>query len=193
MSAPHRHRRSRGRLGTTLLAAACCAGAFGYALLVATSVQPSVDTQATTTALSADLGDAIVQGDGGAPVETGPVGRLRIHVSTPDRAWVQTLNCTGDPAADPQACTRLAEISAELDAAAATSYAGEGITGETSADRLFTEVSEGTVCTDQLYGPEEATVEGVWEGEEVATSLSRAGSCEEARWQRLEPLTGEIG
>ncbi|MFC9086361.1 hypothetical protein [Nocardiopsis dassonvillei] len=62
----------------------------------------------------------------------------------------------------------------------------------TGSALLFTEVREGTVCTDKVYGPQEATIVGVWEGQEVETTLTRKGSCEEARWQRLRALTEQI-
>ncbi|MCP3016466.1 hypothetical protein NGM33_24365 [Nocardiopsis dassonvillei] len=62
----------------------------------------------------------------------------------------------------------------------------------TGSALLFTEVREGTVCTDKVYGPQEATIVGVWEGQEIETTLTRKGSCEEARWQRLRALTEQI-
>jgi hypothetical protein len=83
---------------------------------------------------------------------------------------------------------------------AGTAEDAEGAGGEaqpseavnTGSALLFTEVREGTVCTDKVYGPQEATIVGTWEGQEIETTLTRKGSCEEARWQRLRALTEQI-
>ncbi|WP_116247903.1 hypothetical protein [Nocardiopsis sp. FIRDI 009] len=195
MSQQHRDHRSRGTLGTALLTGACCAGALAYAMLAGPSLLPAEDVQATS-AMSPDLVGPIADVPE-ARVETGPVGQLRIQVSDRDRAWVQTLDCTGDLEEDPQACAELARVAAELDGG----HGGTGRYGDATArtatadgtEELFTEVRAGTVCTDQVYGPQRATIEGTWEGQEVSTTLSRTGSCEEARWQRLRPLTEQLG
>ncbi|MCY9782571.1 hypothetical protein KIK06_01545 [Nocardiopsis sp. EMB25] len=194
MSQQHRDHRSRGTLGTALLTGACCAGALAYAVLAGPSLLPPEDVQAAS-AMSPDLVGPIAEGPQEV-AETGPVGQLRIQVSDRDRAWVQTLNCTGDLEEDPEVCAELAQVAAELgggtggaggygDATARTATAG-------GTEELFTEVRAGTVCTDQVYGPQRATIEGTWEGQEISTTLTRAGSCEEARWQRLRPLTEQI-
>ncbi|QVQ53741.1 hypothetical protein J4H86_08490 [Spiractinospora alimapuensis] len=108
-----------------------------------------------------------------APIsaESGPVGELYIRVSGADEEdSSQFLACTGDPDADPEACAVLDERVDALD-----------------------EVAEDTICTDTLYGPEAALISGNWDGDEVLTELTRDGSCEEARWQRLSFLTELAG
>lgn len=55
------------------------------------------------------------------------------------------------------------------------------------ADRPFAPVSEGAVCTRIYGGPASAEVEGVWEGEPVRATFSRADGCEIARWDALVP------
>ncbi|MGW5880469.1 hypothetical protein ACWFMI_28425 [Nocardiopsis terrae] len=193
MSHSHSDRRSRGSLGTVLLAGACCAGAAAYAVLVGPSMLPPPDVETTNAASPEVLGSVVEQpeeADG-----TGPVGQLRIHVSDRDRAWVQTLNCTGNLAEDPEPCAVMAEAAQELAEDPTADEVGSG--GEDGAGApgslLFTEVREGTVCTDKVYGPQEAAIEGTWEGEEIETTLSRKGSCEEARWQRLRAVTEQLG
>jgi hypothetical protein len=197
MSHSHSDRRSRGSLGTVLLAGACCAGAVAYAVLVGPSMLPPQDVETANAASPEALG-SVAEPQEEADNGVGPVGHLRIHVSDRGRAWVQTLNCTGNLAEDPEPCAVMAEAAEELavDPASAEPEAadGEGGTaGETTGDQLFTEVREGTVCTDKVYGPQEAAIEVTWEGEEIDTTLSRKGSCEEARWQRLRAVTEQIG
>ncbi|WP_460778579.1 hypothetical protein [Nocardiopsis nanhaiensis] len=222
MSHSHSDRRSRSSLGTVLLAGACCAGAVAYASLVGPSMLPAPDVETTTAVTPEVIGSSAEEPE--EADERGPIGFLRIHVSDRDRAWVQTLNCSGDLSEDPDACALMAEAAEEFagdptnsdpeetdeeaeqgeaegaDETAGTEEAGEsdGANGSDSADGteesepLFAEVREGTVCTDKVYGPQEAAIEGSWEGEEVDTTLSRQGSCEEARWQRLSALTEQL-
>jgi len=188
-----------------MLAGACCVGAITYGVIVGPSMLPPQDVE-TTTAMTPDAGPApqepVVE-----PEEVGPIGFLQIQVSDRDRAWVQTLRCTGVVEEDPATCADLAAASAEFQGETEGAedvvedpeepLAGVDIEPTTAADpgeeQLFTEVGEGTVCTDKVYGQEEATVVGTWEGEEVETTLTRKGSCEEARWQRLRALTDQIG
>ena len=210
--------RRRGTFGTALLAGACCVGAVAYGVIVGPSMLPPQQDAHTATALSPDLPGLDPEPDGDqANAPRGPIGTLEIHVSDRDRAWVQTLECTGDPEKDASTCADLADIAAEFHGEPAGSAEhpssgeeaepGEEAVGTEMADgvpveptiaalpgseALFAEVSEGTVCTDKVYGPQEATVVGVWEGHEVETTLNRKGSCEEARWQRLRPLTDQI-
>lgn len=197
MSHSHSDRRSRGSLGTVLLAGACCTGAVAYAVLVAPSMLPPQDVETTNVTTPEVLGSVIEPEEDSADLE-GPVGHLRINVSDRGLAWVQTLNCTGDLASDPEPCAVMAEAAAEL-AGDPTAGDPESGAGEeepdqgVSGDQLFTEVRSGTVCTDKVYGPQEAAIEGTWEGEEIDTTLSRKGSCEEARWQRLRAVTEQIG
>ncbi|WP_026119659.1 hypothetical protein [Nocardiopsis ganjiahuensis] len=195
MSHSHSDRRNRGSLGTVLLAGACCAGAVAYAVLVGPSMLPPQDVETTNAASPEVLGNVAEPQPEEADDRTGPVGHLRIHVSDRGLAWVQTLNCTGNLAEDPEPCGVMAEAAEELAGdPTATEPADDGDTPvEVSADQLFTEVREGTVCTDKVYGPQEAMIEGTWEGQEIDTTLSRKGSCEEARWQRLRAVTDQIG
>ncbi|GHD36721.1 hypothetical protein [Nocardiopsis kunsanensis] len=209
MSRTHRKERNRVPLGTKLLAGSCCAGALAYAVLVGPSMLPPQDVETTSTTGSEGRAEEPVE----EPVEEreleGPVGQLEVRVSDRDRAWVQTLSCTGDLESDHSACRALAETAEEFETDSDSTVevpelqedepveAGVDGGGPTEAPEqgtevLFTEVRDGTVCTDTVYGPQEATVTGVWEGQEIDTSLSRQGSCEEARWQRLRPLTEEL-
>jgi hypothetical protein len=199
MSHSHSDRRNRGSLGTVLLAGACCAGAVAYAVLVAPSMLPPQDVETTNVTTPEVLGSVIEPEEESTDLD-GPVGHLRINVSDRGLAWVQTLNCTGDLAVDPDPCAVMAEATAESagdpTAAESDSESGtdeEGSEGTATGDQLFTEVRSGTVCTDKVYGPQEAAIEGTWEGEEIDTTLSRKGSCEEARWQRLRAVTDQIG
>ncbi|MEU3016636.1 MULTISPECIES: hypothetical protein [unclassified Nocardiopsis] len=195
MSHSHSDRRSRGSVGTVLLAGACCAGAVAYAVLVAPSMLPPQDVETTNVSTPEVLGSVIEPEEESTDLD-GPVGHLRINVSDRGLAWVQTLNCTGNLAEDPEPCAVMAEAAAELAGdPTATEPAGADDEGAPTAsgDQLFTEVREGTVCTDKVYGPQEAAIEGTWDGEEIDTTLSRKGSCEEARWQRLRAVTEQIG
>lgn len=99
----------------------------------------------------------------------GPTGELYIRVDDGEEVTSQFLGCTGDPEEDPAACALLDE-----------------------RDDAFQEVAEDTVCTDTSYGPETASISGRWDGESVDTELSREGSCEEVRWQRLNFLAEPI-
>ncbi|GAB2490521.1 hypothetical protein [Nocardiopsis aegyptia] len=220
MSPSHSDHRGRGTLGTYLLVGACTVGAAAYAVLVGPSMLPPEQAHTATSAATVESGPVEEE-----PEETepqAPVGQLRIQVSDRDRAWVQTLNCTGDAEEDPEACAALAAAAAELgsdpvdatgaepaddidtaaDGGGAQDEDGDGqadgaaeptVAVDPGVEQLFTEVSEGTVCTDKVYGPQEATIVGTWEGMEVETTLSRKGSCEEARWQRLRAVTDQIG
>lgn len=215
MSPSHREHRSRGTLGTAMLAGACCLGAVAYGAIVGPSMLPpdQRDVQATT-AMTPDLAPDADEPE--EAVEEGPSGRLQVQVSDRGRAWVQTLMCTGNLEEDPAACAELAQAAEEFHAdtggpatveeePASTegdteAEDGEGAAGgpepteavNTGSALLFTEVREGTVCTDKVYGPQEATIVGTWEGQEIETTLTRKGSCEEARWQRLRALTEQI-
>ncbi|WP_304453926.1 hypothetical protein [Nocardiopsis sp. YSL2] len=216
MSPSHSDHRGRGALGTYLLVGACTVGAAAYAVLVGPSMLPPEQAHTATSAATVESGPVVE-----APEEVeqrAPVGSLRIQVSDRDRAWVQTLTCSGDAEEDPETCAALAEAAAELgsdpvdtiggadDAGARAAEGGakdedgeaDGSGEPTTAvdpgvEQLFTEVREGTVCTDKVYGPQQATIVGTWEGMEVETTLSRKGSCEEARWQRLRAVTDRIG
>ncbi|MFD6949456.1 hypothetical protein A6A08_04970 [Nocardiopsis sp. TSRI0078] len=200
MSPSHRDHRSRGTLGTALLAGVCCAGAVAYGVVVGPSMLPPQDVQ-TTTAMTTQAAPDVAEEPEEA-VEEGPTGHLKIQVSDRGRAWVQTLMCTGDLEEDPAACAELAQAAAELHgdtggASGSGEASAEDDAAPTEADspgseQLFTEVREGTVCTDEVYGPQEATIVGTWEGQEIDTTLTRKGSCEEARWQRLRALTDQI-
>ncbi|RNL83532.1 hypothetical protein [Halostreptopolyspora alba] len=170
MSKHEPNRDPRGSIGTGVLAALCCAGAAAYALGVGSSLASWPDTSSST---DAELETVSGLSEEDEP-ET-PEGELRVHVSDRDRAYIQNLTCSGDREVDPVACV---EISENIEQAA-----------EDGAGDPFTEVDEAAVCTDKVYGPQEAVITGTWEGEEVDTTLSRDDSCEEARWQRLSPLT----
>lgn len=209
MSRTHRKNRNRVPLGTKLLAGSCCAGALAYAVLVGPSMLPPQDVETTSTTGTDEQAEEPAE----EPVEErdlkGPVGQLKVQVSDRDRAWVRTLDCTGDLERDHAACTSLAEAAEEFESDSDSTVEvpelheedqreagvdGDGPTGPPGhgTEVLFTEVRDGTVCTDTVYGPQEATLTGVWEGQEIDTALSRKGSCEEARWQRLRALTEDL-
>ncbi|MEU3138361.1 hypothetical protein ABZ645_03225 [Nocardiopsis alba] len=193
MSHSHSDRRGRGGPGTALLAGACCLGAVTYAVFVGPSMLPPQDVEAANASSPEVLG-SVIEPSAEEPETRAPVGSLRVQVIDRHHAWVQTLECEGDPEGDPQACAALAEA-AEGTAGDPTASVPpedeEEIDPEDDpgADTLFAEVRDGTVCTDKVYGPQQAVIEGTWEGREIDTALSRRGSCEEARWQRLTSVT----
>lgn len=198
MSHSHSDRRNRGNLGSKLLAGACCTGAVTYAVFVGPSMLPPQDVEAAN-ATTPEVLSSVIEQDTEEPVLSGPVGTLRIQVTDRHHAWVQTLECRGDLEQDPAACSAMAEVAAEMaedPTIAEPTTEEEDAESEASEDPeelkghpLFAEISDGTVCTDKVYGPQQAGIEGTWEGREIDTSLTRRGSCEEARWQRLIPLT----
>ncbi|MEU3307190.1 hypothetical protein ACWGSK_12230 [Nocardiopsis sp. NPDC055551] len=198
MSHSHSDRRNRGNLGSMILAGACCTGAVTYAVFVGPSMLPPQDVEATN-ATSPEVLSSVIEPDPEEPVLSGPIGTLRVQVTDRHHAWVQTLECTGDLDKDPAACTAMAEVAAGMAedptiTEPPAEEAEEEDSGSEGSEKpvghpLFAEISDGTVCTDKVYGPQQAGIEGVWEGREIDTSLTRRGSCEEARWQRLIPLT----
>lgn len=214
MSPSHSDHRGRATLGTYLLVGACTVGAAAYAVLVGPSMLPPEQAHTATSAATVESGPVVEEPE--EVEQRAPVGFLQIQVSDRDRAWVQTLSCSGDAEEDPETCAALAEAADELGSDPVDTTGGvepaDGVdTGRTEGgdgqaddaveptvavdpgvEQLFTEVREGTVCTDKLYGPQEATIVGTWEGMEVETTLSRKGSCEEARWQRLRAVTDQI-
>ena len=190
MSPSHSDRRNRGGLGTVLLAGACCFGAAAYAVFVGPSMLPPQDV-ATTNAVGPDVLDAITEQSTEEAAQVAPVGSLRIQVTDRHRAWVQNLACEGDLDQDPAPCASMSQVAADM-ADEPTMVETEGPEGEgdePGTEIVFAEIRDGTVCTDKMYGPQQAVITGTWEGREIDTSLSRRGSCEEARWQRLAPLT----
>ncbi|MBR8744299.1 hypothetical protein [Nocardiopsis sp. MG754419] len=192
MSHSHSDRRNREGLGTKLLAGACCAGAVGYAVFVGPSMLPPPDVE-TTNSSAPEVLSSVMEQSTEQPAENAPSGSLRIQVTDRHHAWVQNLECTGDAEEDPAPCAAMAEVAADMAGdptlAEATPDPEDTETDAADVDLLFAEIRDGTVCTDKVYGPQEAAIEGTWEGHEVDTSLSRRGSCEEARWQRLAPVT----
>lgn len=160
-------RPSPGTRVTTVLGSLCAAGAVCYVAAVGGSLLPA--------APAAPESGAINTVSGRSSIPQGPQGTLQIHVTDEARAYVQNLTCTGDPEADPEACTALARQIAEEE-----------------IEDPFEEVAKGAVCTEMSYGPQTAVITGTWEGEKVDTRLNREDSCEEARWQRLTPLTDPL-
>ncbi|MFC3995342.1 hypothetical protein ACFOVU_05430 [Nocardiopsis sediminis] len=161
-----------GAIGTAVLGSLCLGGALAYAFavggaLMAQQTEPPAETSVGSVSELNAIPDA-------------PVGQLQISVVDGGRAYVQNLTCTGAPETDPAACAQMAQVQRQL--------AEDG--GD--ADAPFAEVADGAVCTDEEYGPQEAVVTGVWMGEEIDTELNRIGSCEEARWQRLLPVTDPL-
>ncbi|MDT0304129.1 hypothetical protein [Streptomonospora wellingtoniae] len=164
-----------GSVGTTVLGALCLGGALSYGAAVGGSLMAPEPAPATESAVNtvSDLGSSP------AP----PVGELRISVVDKGRAYVQNLTCKGEPGSDPAACSEIASVAAEWAAGSARG----------SADNPFAEVAPGAVCTERSYGPQEAVITGTWEGQKVDTEVDRSDSCQEARWQRLRPVTKPLG
>ncbi len=169
------NRGPRGSIGTAALAALCCVGAAAYALVVGSSLASWPDTtDATGSEVETVSGPNEEEGD----LPEAPIGQLQVHVNDRDRAYIQNLTCTGDREVDPAAC---AEIAENIEQAA-----------EDGAGDPFTAVDPAAVCTEKNYGAQEAVINGTWEGQEIEATLSRDDSCEEARWQRLNPLTAPM-
>ncbi|GAA3754817.1 hypothetical protein HDA32_004273 [Spinactinospora alkalitolerans] len=167
MSKVNSRRASPGTIGTAVLGTLCLGGAVVYTAVVGASLVslPTPPSAAEGVHTMSGLSD----------IPSGPVGSLRIRVDDGEEVYEQSLACTGDPATDPAACGELAARAEEDE-----------------EPTPFEEVSPGSICTDMTYGPQTATVVGTWNGAEVETEVSRAGSCEEARWQRLKPLTDRL-
>ncbi|KIH99995.1 hypothetical protein LP52_03300 [Streptomonospora alba] len=165
-----------GSVGTTILGSLCLGGALAYGVAVGGSLMAPEPEAATESAVNNTVSDV-----GSAPPEP-PVGELRIKVVDEGRAYVQNLTCEGDPATDPDACAEMARVAAEW---------AEGAS-QGSADNPFVEVAEDAVCTDRSYGPQEAAITGTWQGREIETEVDRSDSCQEARWQRLRPVTAPL-
>ena len=174
-----------------LLAGACCCGAAAYAVFVGPSMLPPQGVE-TANAVGPEVLSSVIEQSTEETEPVGPVGELRIQVTDRHHAWVQHLECEGDLGEDPAACGAMAEVAADM-AGEPTASEGTSTTegGESTpgAEIVFSEIRDGTVCTDKMYGPQQAVIVGTWDGQEIDTSLSRRGSCEEARWQRLAPLT----
>ncbi|KUP95298.1 hypothetical protein [Thermobifida cellulosilytica] len=153
---------SLGTVGSVVLGSLCLGGAIVYTAVVGASIvaAPAIRTEAAAQTMS-----------GLSELPQAPVASLEIRVDDGEKSYEQHLDCTGDPLADPAACAQLAANSEEEDAAGP-----------------FEEVDPGAICTDDVYGPESAVVSGTWNGVAIHTEVTRAGSCEEARWQRLKPL-----
>ncbi|WP_461002049.1 hypothetical protein [Streptomonospora sediminis] len=164
-----------GPAGTAVLGALCLGGALSYGVAVGGSLlapEPAPAAESAVNAVSS-LG----------PTPDAPVGELHIQVVDQGRAYVQNLTCEGDPKSDPGACAETARVAAEWAAG----------TAEGTPENPFAEVAEGAVCTEKEYGPQEAVITGTWEGERVDTTVDRSDSCQEARWQRLRPVTAPLG
>ncbi|RCV52219.1 hypothetical protein [Marinitenerispora sediminis] len=160
-------RESSGSIGTAVLGTLCFGGAVGYVAVVGASL---VSLSVAGPPLEDVRSMSAMNG-----LPTGPIGSLRIVVDTGDEVYEQELTCTGDAATDPVVCADLARDAEQEDAA-----------------DPFEEVAPGAICTETTYGGQSATVTGTWNGTRVETELNRQGSCQEARWQRLESLTDPL-
>ncbi|GAA3725723.1 subtilase-type protease inhibitor [Salinactinospora qingdaonensis] len=153
-----------GSTGTVVLGSLCFGAAFAYVAVVGLSLVALPEEPLATEQLSTMSGVS--------QFSRAPVASLSVTVDDGERTYQQTLTCSGAPERDPAACSALAD----------------SVRGE-RAGSPFDEVPPGAICTDTSYGPERATITGVWNGQRIDTELSRQGSCEEARWQRLTSLT----
>lgn len=52
----------------------------------------------------------------------------------------------------------------------------------------FAPVPPDAVCTQIYGGPQEATITGVWRGEQVRASYDRTNGCEISRWDAIEAV-----
>ncbi|MFD0775707.1 hypothetical protein ACFQZ2_17375 [Streptomonospora algeriensis] len=166
-----------GSVGTAILGSLCLGGALSYGAAVGGSLMAPEPEAATESAVNNTVSDL-----GSAPPEP-PVGQLRIQVVDEGRAYVQNLTCEGNPGSDPAACAEIARVAAEW---------AEGANGA-SAENPFAGVPADAVCTDRSYGPQEAVITGTWQGQKIETEVDRSDSCQEARWQRLRPVTEPFG
>ncbi|GAA3966232.1 hypothetical protein [Thermobifida alba] len=157
---------SLGTVGSVVLGSLCLGGAVVYTAVVGASfvAEAGVRTEAAAQTMSglSDLPDS-------------PVASLEVRVDDGEEFHEQRLDCAGDPLADPAVCAQLAANGEEEDEAGP-----------------FQEVDPGAICTDDVYGPETAVVSGTWNGVAIDTEVTRVGSCEEARWQRLKPLVESL-
>ncbi|GAB3210170.1 hypothetical protein ACQEU5_14870 [Marinactinospora thermotolerans] len=167
MSKLNPRRTSHGTIGTTLLGGLCLGGALVYTAMIGASLvsPPASPLSGQEMTAMSGLGD----------LSLGPVGNIEVRVDDGEQVYEQNLTCTGVPDVDPAACAALAER-AERD----------------ETDTPFDEVAPNAVCTDLTYGPQRATITGTWEEQEIETEVTRVGSCQEARWQRLRPLTDPL-
>ncbi|MEY9210695.1 hypothetical protein [Thermobifida halotolerans] len=155
-------REFRGTVGSAVLGSLCLGGAVVYTAVVGASFVTVPDIRAEAAAQT-------MSGLSGLP--DSPVASLEVRVDDGEESYEQRLDCTGDPLSDPSVCTQLAASTEEEDEAGP-----------------FEEVAPGAICTDDVYGPETAVVTGTWNDVRIDTEVTRVGSCEEARWQRLRPL-----
>ncbi|GAA4891806.1 hypothetical protein [Streptomonospora salina] len=166
-----------GSVGTAILGTLCLGGALSYGIAVGGSLMAPGPEAAVESSV-----DNTVSEQAGSSSPEPPVGDLRIQVVDQGRAYVQNLTCGGDSGADPAACSEIARVAAE--------WAEGSSVG--SADNPFAEVAADAVCTDRSYGPQEAVITGTWQGQEIETEVDRSDSCQEARWQRLRPVTAPL-
>ncbi|GLU47777.1 hypothetical protein [Nocardiopsis ansamitocini] len=153
-----------GTIGTVVLGSLCLGGAVAYTAVVGTSLVGLPETMPEAQELHTISGLT--------DLPPAPVAFLSVEVVDGEDSYERTLSCFGDPLSDPASCGELAQAAEQEDPAGP-----------------FEEVSSGSICTDVVYGAEHATITGTWEGVEIATEVTREGSCHEARWQRLTALT----
>lgn len=56
------------------------------------------------------------------------------------------------------------------------------------ADDPFSPVPEDQICTQIYGGPQTATIDGVWRGQRVHATYSRADGCQIHRWESIKPV-----
>lgn len=184
---------STGRRGVVLLSTLSLAGAVCYVALVGTTLLtlPPEPTDNETVGLIQNTPDApvavlnvTVDEDTDEPADSNTDTEADTEADAgsdtesdtdategpePRGEHAHRIICRGDAEADPEACALIDEL-----------------------DDPFAEAIDNVNCTDVDYGPERATITGYWNGTDVDTVVTRDGSCAEARWQRLRPLTQPV-
>jgi hypothetical protein len=146
-----------------------------------------------------DDGQTVDAGSGGQATTTtvdATTTTLRADSMTGDISLTVTVVSEGAP-------LREATITCDADGAQGTGFLAEAPAAETACDLLRTNPSAitrlvqgrdpGLMCTQQYGGPEEATVEGTFDGRRISASVHRRDGCGIAEWNLLTPLLGSPG
>jgi hypothetical protein len=87
----------------------------------------------------------------------------------PAKPKTATVKC--GPASDSKECAALADMKPEA----------------------FEPVPGDMACTQQYGGPETATVQGTFKGQQVDAKFSRVNGCEISRWETMSPVLAVAG
>lgn len=115
-------------------------------------------------------GAPVGSGDSGGSRSPEPQTRLTIRVQpgddAPNRTWTLTCEPAGGSHPTPQAACDALQ----------------------AADDPFTPVPPDAICTQIYGGPQQATVEGHWQGDRVHAAFNRKNGCEIHRWESVKPV-----